>query len=180
MKITKSTKEKIVKAVYDKKVKPLEEALRQKIKQATMDYISFMLRPHLSFMSGAPKGFLFESQRFEMRFSESYHDQFDVTLDEPMYIPYSWSNGNSWIRISISGKWKDLFIGFNKEALANKKYRDELTNELNGFLAGITTDKKILEEFPEIKEFINLSDFQFSPPVVQTAKLKRLLEEGAK
>ena len=168
MKIQKHVKEKIEKAVFNKKIKPLQEVLKLKIEEQTRAYILDQTKEHHKFIKSAPTGWLYKSDSFTVWFSESYEDKFYVKTSECIIIPFSWYKGYRDITLKISDKdYVKIFADFKKEEMVNKKYEDELMAELRGFLSGVNTDKQLLELFPEVSEYINISDYNFHAPVVQ-------------
>lgn len=179
MKIQKHVKEKIEKAVFNKKIKPLQEALKIKIEEQTKAYILNQTKEHSKFIKSAPQGWLFKHESFTIGFSSSYEDRFYVRLSEPAIIPASWYKSYRDLTLTITDKdWMKVFSDLKKEEMSNKKYEDELMSELRGFLSGVNTDKQLLELFPEVSEYININDYNFHAPVVQPEKLKKLLAEG--
>lgn len=179
MKIQKHVKEKIEKAVFNKKIKPLKDALNLKIEEQTKAYVLDQTKEHHKFIKSAPQGWLYKSDSFTVWFSEAYEDKFYVKLHETLTIPFKWYKGYKDISLKIEDKnWMKVFSDIKKEEIANKKHEDELMTELRGFLSGVNTDKQLLELFPEVSEYININDYNFHAPVVQPEKLKKLLAEG--
>lgn len=178
MKIQKHVKEKIEKAVFNKKIKPLQEALKLKVEEQVKAYILDQTKEHQKFIKSAPVGWLYKCDSFTIAFSESYEDRFYVKLQEPQVTPFSWYKNYRDLFLNIIDKeWKTVFSNLKKEEIIIKKYETELMSELKGFLSGVNTDKQLLDLFPEISEYINLNDYNFHAPVVQPEKLKRLLAE---
>ena len=176
MKLTKSIKEQIISAIVSKKITDNVEALEKKKKEYTIQYIQEELKKHEKWIKQAPEGFLLKRDRVRIDFGEGWGEYSYINLGEELTIPAKWQSCE--VRIKIEDKeWKNKFKQVHLELKKFENYKKDLRSELIAVMMPCSTIAKLLRVVPEINEYVDLSQFHFYAPVVQTDKLKRLLLE---
>lgn len=182
MKLTATMKERILKEILSKKIKPLEEKNEEHIKAVTRQYVETQLGCHKSFIATAPQGFLPEANTFEVFFGKSWDERFGcVKLEIKIPVPASWWEGRHDTRIRVEDdsktQWKKAFGLLKKDQISIENQKKEIIRETKSFLAGINTTKQLFDAFPEVVQFVNAETLgKVNYPVMkQPDSLKKLL-----
>lgn len=174
-KLTKMMKDQIVRDVLLHKVEPQREELKKKKQTLALIAYKDVLGARKKWVLSAPEHGLPTRSAFYLVFGTTHSERVYVKLDHDLAVPYDMyytSELDITKNPSLVEKVKMLY----REDSSIDKYKEELTTELRGILAGCTTWKQLIKVLPEITEYTKVEDNPFYAPVLQTDKIKQLLK----
>ena len=176
--LTNAMRDKIVSAVLEKVVKPKEEELNAKFKEALKSYLLSQIP------DGFPKDskFAFKPDSIDINlytnkdgYSRLGYRRIENEAKLPVACSTKYTDYGFDIELDVDSGWGATFDAMMKEEGDLHERGAELVAELNRLLVGCTTVKQVLEAYPDIEQYVVL-DIEKSLPVPRDfAKLTSLL-----
>jgi len=94
-------------------------------------------------------------------------DRYNLTLYLPKYIvvPIKVQQGTPLCKMSLDSEILSKYLKLEKDLNSLDKERDKTRSRVKKLLNNFTTDTKLINEWPEVKKFLQVNETLKTPPV---------------